>query len=157
MTPETIDHSTLSRLVEAGAVRGAHILGQPGGWAVLVKYGLHERPLAAQRSGQVRIFRKFETLVSYLREIGIARFDVDAANYDAAVLKSAQRPDRAEAMRQAHAAVEYDKWFRSEVEQALREADDPNTAWVSNEEVERRSEAMRKKWRAQAAQQSTDA
>ena len=51
MTAETIDHGTLSRLVEAGAVRGAHIVGQRGGWAVLVKYGMTERPLAAQRGG----------------------------------------------------------------------------------------------------------
>lgn len=157
MTPETIDHSTLSRLVEAGAVRGAHILGQRGGWAVLVKYGTHERPLAAQRSGQVRIFRKFETLVNYLREIGIARFDVDAANYDAAVLNSAQRPDRAEALRRAHAAAAHDTWFRAQVEQALIKADDPETQWVTNEEVERRSDALRRKWRAQAAQPSIDA
>ena len=27
---ETIDHGTLSRLVEAGAVRAAHVVGQPG-------------------------------------------------------------------------------------------------------------------------------
>lgn len=153
MTPDTIDHNTLSRLVEAGVVHGAHIMGQRGGWAVLVKYGMHERPLAAQRSGQVRIFRKFETLVGYLRDIGIARFDVDAANYDPTVLKSAQRPDRAEAMRRAHEAAAHDVWFRAQVEQALIEADDPNTVWISNEEVERESEKRRAKWRDQAAAQ----
>ena len=157
MSPETIDHSTLSRLVEAGAVRGAHILGQRGGWAVLVKYGLHERPLATQRSGQVRIFRKFETLVGYLRDVGIARFDVDAVDYDPAVLKSAQRPDRAEAMRRAHAAAAHDIWFREQVEQGLREADDPATQWITNEEVERRSAAKRQQWRAQAADQESAA
>lgn len=27
-------------------------------------------------------------------------------------------------------------WFRAEVELALKEADDPNTQWVSNEEAE---------------------
>ena len=91
MAAETIDHGTLSRLVEAGAVRGAHIVGQSGGWAVLVKYGMTERPLAAQRSRQVRLFRKFETLVSYLKEIGIARFDVDAANYDPEAASATRR------------------------------------------------------------------
>ena len=65
MTAETIDHVTLSRLVEAGAVRGAHIVGQPGGWAVMVQYGTHERPLAAQRSRQVRLFRRFEIRFLY--------------------------------------------------------------------------------------------
>ena len=38
MTTETIDHGTLARLVEAGAVRGAHIIGQKGGWAVSGNY-----------------------------------------------------------------------------------------------------------------------
>ena len=51
MAAETIDHGTLSRLVEAGAVRGAHIVGQSGGWVVLVKYGMTERPLAALSAG----------------------------------------------------------------------------------------------------------
>jgi hypothetical protein len=30
ITADTIDHATLERLVEAGAVRGANIVGQPG-------------------------------------------------------------------------------------------------------------------------------
>lgn len=120
MTTETIDHTTLSRLAEAGAVRSAHIIGQSGGWGVLVKYGMTERALAAQRSHQVRIFRKFETLVSYLKGVGIARFEVDAVNYDAASLKvTRNRPDRSEAMKSAHEAAAYTKWLKSEVQEAI--------------------------------------
>ncbi len=70
ITANTIDHMTLERLVEAGAVRGASIVGQPGGWGVVIQYGMIERALAAKR-GAIRIFRKFETLVSYLKDIGI--------------------------------------------------------------------------------------
>ncbi len=136
MTPETIDHTTLSRLAEAGAVRSAHIVGQKGGWGVLVKYGMTERALAAQRSRQVRIFSKFETLVSYLKGVGIARFEVDAADYDPTRKTTRSRPDRAAAMKNAHEAAAYDKWFRAEVTLALKEADDPNTVWISNEEAE---------------------
>lgn len=120
MATETIDHTTLSRLAEAGAVRSAHIIGQNGGWGVLVKCGMTERALAAQRSHQVRIFRKFETLVNYLKSVGIARFDVDAVNYDAASLKTTRnRPDRAEAMKSAHEAAAYDKWLKAEVQEAI--------------------------------------
>lgn len=136
MTPETIDHTTLSRLAEAGAVRSAHIVGQQGGWGVLVKYGMTERALAAQRSHQVRIFPKFETLVRYLKGVGIARYEVDAVDYDPALKPTRSRPDRAAAMKSAHAAAAYDKWFRAEVTLALKEADDPNTVWISNEEAE---------------------
>lgn len=136
MSPETIDHTTLSRLAEAGAVRSAHIVGQQGGWGVLVRYGMTERALAAQRSHQVRIFPKFETLVRYLKGVGIARFEVDAVDYDPALKPTRSRPDRAAAMKNAHAAAAHDKWFRAEVAQALKEADDPNTQWVSNEDAE---------------------
>ena len=136
MNTETIDHTTLSRLAEAGAVRSAHIIGQAGGWGILVKYGMTERALAAQRSHQVRIFRKFETLVAYLKGVGIARFEVDAANYDAASMKLTRaRPDSSAAMTRAHEAAAYDKWFRGEVDAAIKEADDPNTVWVSHEDV----------------------
>ncbi|EJZ19265.1 hypothetical protein RCCGEPOP_21222, partial [Rhizobium sp. Pop5] len=62
MTPETIDHSTLSRLVEAGAIDAAHVVGKTGGWSVVIRYGKAERPLAAQRSRQVRVFKRMDTL-----------------------------------------------------------------------------------------------
>jgi len=136
---ETIDHGTLSRLVEAGAVRGAHIVGQSGGWAVLVKYGMTERPLAAQRSRQVRLFKKFETLVGYLREIGIARFDVDASSYDATTTTTARRPDRADALKQAHQAAAYDTWFREQVQASI---DDPRPS-IAGEVVEAKFAAKR--------------
>lgn len=129
MRTETIDHATLARLAEAGAVRSAHIIGQSGGWGVLVKYGMTERALAAQRSHQVRIFRKFETLVSYLKGVGIARFDVDAVNYDSVSL-TRSRPDRAEAMKDAHEAAAYNKWLKAEVQEAI---DDPSPNIPHNE------------------------
>lgn len=135
MSTETIDHNTLSCLVEAGAVRDAHVIGQVGGWGVVIKYGMLERPLATTRSKKVRTFKKLETLVAYLKGIGISRFDVDAAQYDPATIQTYTRPDRAEAMRKAREAIEYDQWFRDEVEKALIEADDPNTQWISHEEV----------------------
>jgi len=131
----TIDHNTLSRLVEAGAVRGAHVIGQTGGWGVMIKYGMLERPLSATRSKKIRTFKKLETLVAYLKEIGISRFDVDATQYDPATVQTYTRPDRAEAMRQAHEAVEHDKWFRQQVAQALQEADDPATVWIPHDEA----------------------
>ncbi|WSG77438.1 hypothetical protein U8P80_31305 (plasmid) [Rhizobium beringeri] len=133
MTAETIDHSTLSRLVEAGAVEAAHVVGKTGGWSVVIRYGEAERPLAAQRSRQVRVFKRIDTLVSYLRDVGISQFDVDAADY---VPATASRPDRAAALRRTHEAAEYDKWFREQVEEAIWEADDPNTVWIPHEVVE---------------------
>ena len=102
----TIDHNTLSRLVEAGAVRGAHVISQIGGWCVIIKYGMLERPLAATRSKKVRKFKKLETLVNYLKEIGISRFDIDATDYDQSSIQTYKRPDRVEAIRKNQEAIE---------------------------------------------------
>lgn len=119
MATETIDHTTLTKLAEAGVVRSAHVVGQDGGWGIVVKYGMTERALATQRSHQVRIFRKLETLVQYLKGVGIPRFDVDAVNYDPHGVTATKRPDRAAAMKDAHAAAAYTKWLKAEVQEAL--------------------------------------
>ena len=105
MSASTIDHHTLSKLVDAGAIRGVHIIGQGRGWAVLVKYGMKKHPLVAPRSGDVRLFSRIETLVAYLRGIGITRFEVDASNYDPTSTPRKARPDRSEALKRAHAAA----------------------------------------------------
>jgi hypothetical protein len=81
---ETITHPTLVQLVAAGAVRVVVAVGQPGGWTLLVRYGLAERALAAQRSKQLRVFRKLDTLQAYLQDIGVVRFEIDAAGFEVA-------------------------------------------------------------------------
>ena len=139
MSSETIDHNTLARLIEAGAVRAAHVIGQVGGWGVLIKYGMVERSLSATRSGKVRIFKKLETVVNYLKELGISHFDVDSANYDASTLKTYARPDRAEAMKRAHEAVAYDDWFKTQVQASI---DDPRPS-ISDETAKQRFAAKR--------------
>ena len=119
MSTQTIDHTTLTKMAQAGVVLTAQVVGQSGGWGVLVKCGMTEHALAAQRSHQIRIFRKLETLVSYLKGIGIARFDVDAVNYDADSGAAYKRPDRAIAMKGAHEAAAYDKWLKAEIQEAI--------------------------------------
>ena len=133
MATQTIDHNTLSQLVQAGAVRGAHVIGRDGGWALAAKYGLTERYLATTRSKQVRTFKRLETVVAYLREIGISQFDVDAAQYDPSVAVRPTRPDRSVALKKAHEAAAYDKWFRAQVQESLDDSR-PN---VSHAEVQK--------------------
>jgi len=131
MASKTIDHGTFSRLVEAGAVRAAHVVGQSGGWTLMVKYGMHERPLAAKNTGAVRVWRRFETLASYLKDVGLTQFDVDASNYDPTSRTGAKRPDRAAALKKAHEAAAYDKWFREQVKASI---EDPRQS-VADEEA----------------------
>ena len=122
ITADTIDHVTLEHLVEAGAILGANIVGQPGGWGVVIQIGMTERALAAKR-GAVRIFRKFETLVGYLKGIGIASYQVDASQFDPVALKTERtRTDSAERLKNAHRAASYKGWLTQQVQEAI---DDP--------------------------------
>lgn len=115
---QMIDHCTLSHLIEAGAVREVDAIGQVGGWALVVKYGNGERTLAAQRTRQPRLFKRLETLVVYLQDIGIRRFTLDSSQYDPGSVKTVSRPDRSEALKEAHRAAAYASWLRAQVESA---------------------------------------
>lgn len=122
LTANTIDYSTLAHLIAAGAVRTANIVGQPGGWAVVVAYGTTERALAVKR-GEVRIFRKFETLANYLKEMGLVQYQVDARQFDPAAIRIERtRTDAADRLRKAHAAARYVSRLASDVQEAI---DDP--------------------------------
>jgi hypothetical protein len=122
----------------------AHVVGHGNGWTIAAKYGQTERFLAAKR-GDVRVFRKLETLVSFLLDMGISRFDVDAAGYDPQAVERVTRPDRSAALKEAHAARAYDKWFREQVQESL---DDPRPN-IPHTEVQKamgeKKEALRKR------------
>ncbi|HGL6715176.1 hypothetical protein NTJ56_00755 [Burkholderia contaminans] len=139
MATETIDQKTLTELVEAGAVGTARVVGRGQGWAISARCGANDRFLSAKR-GDVRVFRRFETLVGFLRDIGISRFDVDASTFDPDAAGRAARPDRSAALKAAHEAAAHDRWFREQVQQAL---DDPRAsipdAEVSADFASRRS------------------
>ena len=135
MNTNTINTNMAKRMVEASAIRGASIIGQPGGWSVVLKMGLQERPLGAQRSDTPRTWRSLDRAVAYLKnELQIARFDLlDATNYaPAELLPGKSRQDASERLRNAHEAAAHDKWFREQVELAIKEADAPDAQWVSN-------------------------
>lgn len=140
MSSHTIDTAMARRMVEAAAIHGASIIGQPGGWSVLLKLGTQEQALCAQRSGKARTWRSLDRCVDYLKkELHIARFELlDATNHSDVALLGKSRADASARLRNAHAAASHDNWFRAQVEEALREADDPNTPWVSNEDADKR-------------------
>lgn len=137
MSSHTIDTAMAKRMVEASAIRGASIIGQPGGWSVVLKLGLQEKPLGAQRSDKPRMWRSLDRCVDYLKkELHIARFDLlDATNFSDVALVGKSRSDASARLRNAHEAAAHDKWFREQVEISLAEADDPATEWVTHEVV----------------------
>jgi hypothetical protein len=133
MTTETIDHATLARLVDSGVVQTAHVVSQSGGWAVRVRWESVEKQLAAQRSRQVRLFRRLETLVSYLKGLGLQSFEVNVEKFDPRASKTHSRPDRSAALKHAHQAASYDQWFRSQVQASI----DDSRQSIADEEARR--------------------
>jgi hypothetical protein len=146
MSSPTIDTLMAKRMVAASAIQGASIIGQPGGWSVVLKMGLQERPLGAQRSDKPRTWRSLDRAVAYLKkELQISRFDLLDATLHAEgePLVGKSREDAAQRLRQAHAAAGHDKWFRSQVDLAVLEADAPDAQWVSAADARSRWESRR--------------
>ena len=114
---DTVDHSTLENLAHAGVLRSTCAVGQPGGWEIVVEYGNAKRVLAAKR-GEVRLFKKFDTLTAYLKKLGIDQFRIDARHFDPTAKEPAKRADSAKRMRDAHEAVAYRNWLEGKVSAA---------------------------------------
>lgn len=138
MNAPTIDTLMAKRMVAASAIQGASIIGQPGGWSVVLKTGLQERPLGAQRSDKPRTWRSLDRAVAYLKkELQISRFDLlDATLHtEGEPLVGKSREDAAQRLRRAHAASGHDKWFKEQVDLAILEADAPGAQWVKDADV----------------------
>lgn len=134
----TIDTAIAKRMVDANAMGvRASIIGQSGGWSVMLKIGMTEKVLGVQRTDSPRVWRSLDRCVEYVKkELHIAQFDrLDATQHINTPAADSTRSDAAERMRHAHQAAAHDKWFRTQVEEAIKEADDPATVWVSNEDA----------------------
>lgn len=119
MTTSVIDHTTLTSLAQSGEVSNARVVAQAEGWSILVTHGMAEQTLTEDRNGQVRIFPKLDTLVAYLREIGIVRFHVDAGNVSPATISHTKGSDRPAVIPDAHSAAAYAEWLKAEVQEAM--------------------------------------
>lgn len=94
-------------LVSAGAVKGAEVVGFPGGWLVRLRTGGRPRILAT-KLGEQRHFATVDSAVKVIRQVGL-RTDallVDASRWEpTGLLAGRQRPDRSAALKDAHAAL----------------------------------------------------
>src|SRR3546814_15763755 len=91
---ETIDTATARRMAEAGTILGVSVIGQPGGWSVIIKMDRTQKPLGAQKADRPRTWRSLDTLNEYLRkDLHIVHIDaVDGTHYSR---EAATRPDPA--------------------------------------------------------------
>jgi len=144
--PDTITHETVfASSWKAGAMLARATRGRPkqGGWGGTVQVR-HDRAATRPRSGgnRARVYKRFETLVSYLRELGIVQFEWTPRSTTPSAPLSARsrrsnattRPPGVTDEGRAPGAA-YDKWFRAEIGAALVEADDPATVKVAHADV----------------------
>lgn len=142
---------------QAGGLCSVGVTAQGGVFFVTAEPRNGDRITLATTRGKVaRGFRDPGKAISLLHELGARKVEVDMSNWspEQAAEAARQRPDTAERQRRAHEAAAYDAWFRAEVEQALKEADDPNAEWISNEEVEREAAEREAEWAAQLVRKS---
>src|SRR5438270_12106988 len=116
----------LRAVTQTGGIASVSLKAEGGSFLVTVatRSG-DEGLLVTTRSKEPRRFSDLRKAVRLLREMGIATVQVDATawNPDEASAGMA-RPDRSAAMKRAHEAAAHDRWFRVQVGEALREADD---------------------------------
>jgi len=149
---QKLNHATLAQLARAGAVTEVRAIGQSGGWVLAVSFGAQSGArLCAQRSGEERVFARFESLVSYLKGLKIHRFEVEAQRFEAKSAPSRRRPDRAEALRRVHRAAATEAPLPPALQAALQEADAPAAQWLSHKDLKREWAAARESFLAEEA------
>lgn len=115
MAIATLDTAVAKHMAQNSAISGATIVGEPGGWSVLLTVGGIQKRLGTQRTERPRLWRSLDRCVAYLKaELDISRIDsVDARSHQAQAQRV--RSDTAERMRRTHQAAAYDAWFREQV------------------------------------------
>jgi hypothetical protein len=144
--PPALRHATLQQLAAAKALSEIRAVPMDEGWGLLVRYGEAQGLLQAQRARQPRLFRRLDTLVDYLREIGIACLEVEVGAAPPSAAISRRRPDRAAALRALHRSRDASP-ARSRLPvalvEAMAQADDPGTEWISHKDIKREWAVLR--------------
>jgi hypothetical protein len=124
--------------LQAGGFRSVTVTASGGQFFVVARPRAGEHVMLATTHGKnPRGFRDAGKAIAILHAIGAHKIEVDTSKWvpEQAAQEGRRRPDTAERQRRAHEAAMHDAWFRSEVEQALREADDSNAEWISDDDA----------------------
>lgn len=137
---ETKEHLTLQQLraaAQAGGVSEVTLEAAGAEFQVAVSTQAGGKAtLVTTRDRKPRRFGSLDKAAQLLHELGIQCATLDVSHWDPDAERGRRRrPDRAEALKRAHEAADYDRWFRAKVEEALAEADDPNIVWTPHEQV----------------------
>lgn len=92
-----IREGTLRDLAAANTLNDVRLVGERGGFALSVRLGDGRVVLETVR-GERRLFVSLNTAARFLGDLGVHRFEIDAAEFLPERVRPA-RPDRAEALR----------------------------------------------------------
>ena len=131
-----VQHQSLVNIATKSSARTA-LVSSSAGWMIETHNKGESLLLMAERSKSPRVFRRMETATEYLRKIGVKTFIVEIGEVVEKITPaSRRRPDRSEALQKTFkSASDWESWFISEVDSAVKEADSPNAEWVSNDEA----------------------
>jgi hypothetical protein len=101
---QTIKEPVLRELIQASEAVSATVSGRERGFAIVVHLGNSDKLLATSR-GVLRLFASLDTACSFVKDLGLERFEVDMSGYLPGRLRSA-RPDRAEALRHSRTKMQ---------------------------------------------------
>jgi len=121
----------------AGGVADVVLRAEGGAFVVAIRtLSGGDGLLVKTRDRAPRSFADPRKAIALLHGLGIVTARLDTAHWtpDAPTIRKA-RPDRSAAFKRAQESAAHDAWFRAEVEQALREAEDPDTVFIPHEEV----------------------
>lgn len=145
---QTLDLSQATAAAQAGGLLSANL--RADGDHFLIEFETRAggpAVLATSNRRRPRAFRNPLRALEVIRALGLqtGRFSLEGWRPETAPANKPARPDRAAALRQAHAqAAAYEKWVRAQVQEAL----DDHTPALAHDEVkaavQARIEALRK-------------
>lgn len=133
----------------AGGLQSISVKASGGQFFITAQPRKGERvTLATTHSKRLRGFRNPIKAIAVLHEMGAHHVEIDTSAWSPQqeAFEGRKRPDTSERQRRAHAAAAHDAWFRQEMEKAVQEADNPESAWVDQEEVKLQSAKKRAAW-----------
>ena len=134
---QTLSLDQLRAATEAGGISSVTLKAEGGAFVVaFATRNGDDGLLVTTRARQPRRFNDLRKAMVLRREMGIVSMQVDATHWNPdEAAAGTPRPDRSEALKRAHEAAAHDRWFRAQVDEALREVDDPETVRIPHEQV----------------------
>jgi hypothetical protein len=142
MARVSFDLAQAGAAVKAGGIQSAVVRAEKGSFFVeleTLESGMVD--LVTKNARTRRAFRDPGQALKIVRSLGVVqgRFVLDAWDTAAPKGKAWKRPDTAAQMKVTHQRAQdaqaYDAWFRAEIEQGLKEADDPATEKIPHTEA----------------------